>query len=463
MPGAATHAGRRPGVPPTVASPLALLIASLLALAACGGASDPTGPDDPAGRTGTGADAAPPREGARAGTTPFARPSGRDRDRVVARVRVLLAERARAVLEQDEAAFLETVDDRDPALVEQQRVLFANLAALRLTSFSYGLTADRLVPDRVRGASPGDRVVRLQTVEHARLTDVMTGPAGNVVRMTYVRDGDDWLLGRETPAPYEPGDEDRLRPWFGGPVEVADRGELVVLADAGDAGLADRLADLVEEAVAADAALLDVEPDRQVLVDATGNGPTVRLNSIDRQEAAAIYTDVFDVDVQGRRAERVGGTVRVNPALTAEQLTSDPGLLRHEIVHLLLREYQGVLPMWLSEGIAEYARWHPLTTDDLRVTPDLWRRLQLAPRELPAAGVFQLDPPVSYLVAQAAAQHLIDRGGTTALRTLLERYRRDYAGSYGAPLTRRLLVEVYGTTEDELVAGTWAALTRLDR
>ncbi|VXC28124.1 conserved exported hypothetical protein [Nocardioides sp. AX2bis] len=441
---------------------LACVVALVLVptLVGCGG--EPGGDDAPGPSPAATAATASPEPGASPGARPAYAADEADR----AAVDAMLAQRAQAVRVRDEAAFLATVDDRDPRLVAQQRTLFANLARLRLARYDYETTGDQLLPDPVRRAGPREPVVRFQTVEHTQVADALTGAVGNVVRMTYVRRDGRWLVGQEKAAEQVAGGEGHLRPWFGGPVDVADRGTLVVLTDAADAGLADALADIVEESVTADAALLQVAPDRQVLVDATGNGPTVRLNTVDEEEAAAIYTGVFDVDAQGRRTTLSGGTIRINPDLTAAELTGDPGLLRHEVVHLLLRRYTGVLPMWLSEGVAEYARWYPLTTRDLRVTPELWQRVQAAPHRLPGAGVFQLDPAVNYLVSQAAAQHLLARGGPVALRSLLEGYRSGVdagAGVDDGDLTDRLLADVYDTTEAEVVDGAWDALGELDR
>ncbi len=441
----------------------ALLLALTPALVACGRADDAGGPDATDRTTSSpGATADPEAAAASPGVRPAYRPDDADR----AAVDAMLARRARAVRTRDEAAFLATVDDRDARLVAQQRTLFANLARLRLARYDYETTGDLLLPDPVTAAGPREPVARFQTVEHVQVADALTGAVGNVVRMTYVRRDGRWLVGQETAPEPVPGTEGQLRPWFGGAVDVADRGALVVLTDAADAGLADDLADLVEDAVAADAALLEVAPDQQVLVDATANGPTVRLSTVDDEEAAAIYTGVFDLDAQGRRTTPSGGTIRINPDLTADELTGDPGLLRHEVVHLLLRRYAGVLPMWLSEGVAEYARWYPLTTGDLRITPALWQRVQAAPRRLPSAGVFQLDPAVNYLVSQAAAQHLLARGGPAALRSVLEGYRSGVASGElvdDEDLTARLLDDVYDTTEAEVVAGAWQALGELGR
>lgn len=458
-----TTAPRRRGRAPV----LVLVVGLGPTLVACGGAGAPGGAGGPGGAEAPGSSSSPAATASpEPGTSPGVSPSYEVGGAARAAVDTMLARRAQAVRERDEAAFLATVDDRDPRLVAQQRTLYANLAQLRLARYDYETTADQLLPDPVRHAGPREPVVRFQTIERTQVADALTGAVGNVVRMTYVRRAGQWLVGRETAPEPVAGVPGQLRPWFGGPVDVADRGTLVVLTDAADAGLADDLADIVEDAVTADAALLQVEPDRQVLVDATGNGPAVRLNTVDEEEAAAIYTGVFDLDAQGRRTTSSGGTIRINPDLTAAELTGDPGLLRHEVVHLLLRRYTGALPMWLSEGTAEYARWYPLTTSDLRVAPELWRRVQAAPRQLPGAGVFQLDPAVNYLVSQAAAQHLLARGGPVALRSLLEGYRTGAAAGTGpedGDLTDRLLDDVYDTTEAEVVDGAWDALGRLDR
>ena len=467
----------RPRRPPRSA---ALATATLCALlAACGvPAPDDAAPAPaPASATATaGSGSASPGStpsgtpSAAAAATPSAAPTSADpaapfvpRRSDQRAIDAMLDRRARAVLARDEEAFLATVDDRDPRLLRGQRTLFANLARLRLAGFSYETAPDVLTPDPVRGADPGDPVLRVATVEHVRLADVLDAPIGNRVQMTYVRRDGTWLVGQERRPRPQPNVVEQPRPWFGGPVAVADRGELVVIADAADEALVDRLAGVVEAGVRADARLLGVEPDRRLLVDATSNGRGVRLNTLDDQEAAALYSDVWDVDPRGRPRLRAGGAVRVNPGLDAEQLTDDPGLVRHELTHHLLREYTDTAPLWASEGIAEYARWAPLGLADLQVPPAMWRRLREAPRELPTSGLFQLDPAVNYLLAQGAVESLVERGGTGRFLVLLERYRVEGAtrALRGDELTEQLLGEVYGIGPAELEQDMWRAVRRL--
>ncbi len=425
--------------------------------------SSPAPADPPSSANPVGPDAIAPSSAA-AASTPSALASFTPRRSDLAAVAGMLARRADAVMARDRAAFLATVDDRDRALVAQQRRLFDNLSRLRLTRFSYETADGVLTPDPVRGLEDGDAVLRVATVEHAQLTDVLTAPLGNPSRMTYVRHDGAWLVGRETRPPSSGGVVAQPRPWFGGRVSVAERGPLLVLADAADGDLVDRLARVVEAQMSTDARLLGVEPQRALLVDATSNGRGVRLNTLDDQEAAALYSDVWDVDVQGRPRVRAGGAVRVNPGLSAARLTEDPGLVRHELTHVLLREHAATAPLWASEGIAEYARWSPLGLADLQVPPAMWRRLSDSPRELPTTGLFQLDPSVNYLLAQGAVQSLVERGGTARFLDLLERYRVEAAGEGPGrdALTERLLREVYGIGTAELEREMWQAVARLD-
>ncbi len=396
-------------------------------------------------------DSSAPRPGAGTGTgTGGFSASDADFDAI----ELLLRRRAAAVRTGDAEAFLADVDGRDPRLLAEESTLFANLERLPVRRYSYATQRVGLLPDPVRGRGP---VLRIPVVERVQVRDVFSAPTEVELRMTFVRRDGEWLLGAENRVePTSPGDRVAARPWWGVPVDVTLRGPLVVMTDRADEGLGPRLADLVEDAIDVDADLLGVPAERAVLVDATSNGTAVRLNSRGRAEAAAVFSTV-----SGRDGRVVGGAVQINPSLDAEQLASDTGLLRHELTHYLLRATGGIAPTWASEGIAEYAHWHPLGLEDLQVTPELWTRLQAAPRELPSTGLFQLDPRVNYLIAFAAVQHLVSLGGTEELRRLLGRYREDVTGVADDVATRRALGEVYGLSEADLVRGTWSQLERL--
>ncbi len=384
--------------------------------------------------------------------------AGTDPDEItdadLAAVEQLLERRAAAVRDGDARAFLADVDTRDPRLIALESTLFANLGQLPLRRYSYDTERVGLLPDPVGGSDP---VLRIPVTERVELRDVYSAPSETALRMTFVRRDGDWLVGSERDVvSSSPGDIVNARPWWGVPVDVTRRGPLLVMTDRSDEGLGPRLADLVQTAIADDAATLGVPAEQAVLVDATSNGTAVRLNTLSRAEAAAVYTTV-----SGAEGRLVGGTIQINPSLDADQLASDTGLLRHELTHYLLRGSGGTAPTWATEGIAEYAHWQPLALEDLRVSPEIWDGLQAAPRELPTTGLFQLDPRVNYLIAFAAVQHLVSLRGPGTFRELLARYAEDFTGVEGDVLTKQLLGEVYEISEADLVRGAWDELDRL--
>lgn len=82
----------------------------------------------------------------------------------------LLARRATAALQGDEAAFMTTVDPRDQKLVDQQRTIFTNLQQLPMKSLAYEVKTIDRTPDEVRndGVLFAPQVAEVAQLEEAR-------------------------------------------------------------------------------------------------------------------------------------------------------------------------------------------------------------------------------------------------------------------------------------------------------
>jgi hypothetical protein len=117
--------------------------------------------------------------------------------------------------------------------------------------------------------------------------------------------------------------------------------------------------------------------------------------------------------------------------------------------------------VWLTEGVASWVEWQPSEMDQLVVPEELYEKLQRPPHELPTNGVFYGKADVSYPVAQAAVQWLVDRAGTAKLLELMKTYARMYQGVNTDAVTPQAIRKVYGISEKELVDGTWATLSSL--
>jgi hypothetical protein len=413
-----------------------------LVLAGCGGTSSSsvTAPSTPSGSQSASAPAS-------------FQPAPAD----FARLRVLLADRASAVLHHDERAFMATVDHDNDALVTQQLTLYRNMVQLPLASLRYTMDASSLlVPAQVPGHDP---VLRPVLVEHLRIRGTMTAPVSNEIDETFVRRSEHWLVGADV----KPGVDDSVetaqeRPWYGVPIVVRTDGPLTVMVDRSRSTALDSLLHEVGDDIDVDAALLGVPTRDAILVDATSNGASLSFNSLSKEQAAAVTFGLAHTDATGDHyLGSAGLAIKVNPHDVARLAASTP-LLRHELTHFLLHEYSGTSPKWLSEGVANWVEFYPDDYPALRLTGDLYGRVMAADRELPTLGIFNYSPDVNYQIAQAAVAWLVSHYGMPRLLTLMKAYRDHYQGVNVDALTPKLLRQVYGVTERQLVTGAFALI-----
>lgn len=374
------------------------------------------------------------------------------------RVRALLDSRVKAVLAHDEQAFLRTVDPQQPALVASQRTLYENLAQLPIASLSYSVDpTSALVPATVPGDDP---VLHPVVVEHLKIARTLAHPVGNPVTMTFVRRDGHWLVAAEAEATKEAQyDSARERPWFGVPIAVQHSGPLTVIVDRTQAdGLAGLFA-TVRTDIARDASVLGVPTDYRVLVDATSNGLSHSFDN--KVEAAAVTFGIAasrGYDPAGTAA--AGTVIKVNPHQIS-QLIGDRTLLYHELTHFLLQKYGNAVPTWLNEGIATYVQFYPASLSQLRIPASTYTQIFKRPHELTIAGLFGMDPPVDYTVAQAAVTYLVTTYGMARLRDLFELYLANTTSSDRDQLTAGLLEREYGTTPQVVADNAWQLMTQL--
>jgi hypothetical protein len=406
-----------------------------------------------------GQHASSPRAGSSSTSLPGDHRSGRyDPTKAdFAQIHALLARRSSAVAHHREAEFLATVDSRNASLTHQQRTLYENLSRLGVTSLRYDAdTSSLLVPVRVAGNDP---TLRPDVVEHVRIPDTTTHPISNPVEDTFVKRDGHWLLGAETSSTDESSFEaPQERPWAGVPITVRRSGPLTVLMDAPASTRITTLATAVRDDIAHDALLLGVVPAYAVLVDATTNGVSHALNSLTQEDAAAVTKGMFyEPHGDDSRARLAGTVIKVNPD-TVDSVLARPDILRHELTHYLLREYLGSSPRWLVEGVAAWVQYYPDDFAALQVPPALYDKIMHADHELPPEGLFYDDPAVDYPIGQAAVAWLVSHYGTAKLLALMRAYRDRYQGVDIDPLTPKVLREVDGVSQAQVVAGAFGLL-----
>jgi hypothetical protein len=372
-------------------------------------------------------------------------------------IRSLLSRRGSALEHHREAQFMATVDHRDGSFVHRQQTLYENLVRLGVTSVRYETdTSSLLVPASIPG---GDPVLRPDVTEQVKIAATRQ-PITDPVEDTFVKRGGHWLLGAETSSTDESSfDAPQEQPWSGVPIAVRRAGPLTVMMDASRAGRLATLTTTIHSDITRDASLLGIEPQYAVLVDATTNGIGHAMNGNSSQDAAAVTKGLYYVPHGDSSRTRLAGTlIKINPQ-SVTQVLSQPGILRHELTHYLLREYSGSSPRWLVEGVAAWVQYYPDDFSALQISAGLYSRLMHADRRLPPDGVFYDYPDVDYPIAQAAVAWLVSHYGTAKLLALMKAYRDEYRGADVDALTPRVLRQVDGVTQAQVVAGAFGLLT----
>ncbi|WP_148615901.1 hypothetical protein [Nocardioides rubriscoriae] len=340
-----------------------------------------------------------------------------------------------------------TIDPGNAGLLRTQTAFFDNMRRLPLTKFYYGMSRTGLAPTEVAGDDPE---LRPQVLEHVQLRRAMVRPVSTEVAMTFVRREGRWLLGAEV---LEKSTVPRARPWYGVPVDVATRGDLVVLTDRGAQVGARELLDRTRTALEEVTDVLDLPGAQPLLVDATSNGLPAKVNQSD-EDAGAYSIGLYATSRDGKQDRgKAGELIRANPD-DVTQLVEGPTTLRHELTHFVLDGFGDTNPQWVTEGIAQYVGLYPGLLARARVTdPTLRARLADRPVELTAPGLWGSDPFLDYLTAEAFAEHLVTRFGTAKYLEMMRLFRRIAVQRnllLGQGVVDEVLERVYGVSAESV-------------
>lgn len=368
------------------------------------------------------------------------RPSatGHVNPKLAAAVDALLARRSKAVRTNDVRLFLRDVS---PALQAEQRRLFTNLRAIGMTA-----TFRRAEPwtdyeaQRRFGSATGTfRVSMRYQIRGSELAQAATdvGYTFSVrSRRLYLVDDDhlDQALrsGRQ--------------PWDFGPIKVVRRSNVLVIVDAGEDALAQRLADDTVQVAKRvrklwpgplqHVPLIVAMADRRVLTDSS---PT--LSGAEPAVVQAMRSPAAE-------ARPVGGWIVINPA---DRRRFDRVQLAHVLVHLLPVRLGDQAPRWLAEGLAGYAANQQLSLSDKGAT--VTRKRGMISKQilggltaLPADDAFGSTD--SYDISWLAVEHLIKEVG---LYRVTEFYKEVARKGYTPLFRENSLEDNTGFTEEALV------------
>jgi hypothetical protein len=355
-------------------------------------------------------------------------------------IAALLERRSAAVRRADAAAYERGVGGPPRARAEQ-RAWFDNLAQLPKDTFTTSLEPASLVRD-------GDGwwgTVRVTL----RLRGYDAMPVVSRDRYRFVRDGRRFLVTSTTDAGWERRNRVTQQPWDLEPVVVREADGVLGVFDAGSAARADELVAAVSDAVAAVRPRVPMPWDGRVVVYALTDPEFVsRLPGVPGGDPLAVDGLAFPVVAgpDGAGATAVAATrVVLNPRILEVPDASRDRLVRHELVHVALGERDDRIPVWLSEGLAEYLSVQTLPPAERLVQEEALTAARRRLTALPDGETFNgPDSQANYGISWWVCEAIAETWGEPMLWRLVEELD-------GVADPDRRLEQVLGTTEQRLL------------
>jgi len=337
---------------------------------------------------------------------------GASRD-VARALSALLDRRAAAVRATDGESF-EVGLAGSAAFRAGQDQWFTNVTQLPMASFDYTLDPASLVRD---GRSYWG------TVEVSlRLKQYDARPVVTRDRYRFDRTGGRLVLASVTDRAWERDNPTAAQPWELDAVEVREGNGVLGVFDAGSVGRAGEVVAAVENGIAAMAPRIPLPWDRRVVVYALAQ-PTFLTSMAGVPGGDPLAIDGLTFPVMARPGlMRVASTRFVlNPRLLGADPDARDRLIRHELVHVALGSSDDGIPVWLSEGLAEYLSVRTLPPSERVISGEALDAARAGLTELPDTGTFnETDSLANYGVSWWVCEAIAEAYGEQMLWTLVE-------------------------------------------
>ncbi|HEU4812094.1 MAG TPA: hypothetical protein VFT00_08115 [Nocardioides sp.] len=336
---------------------------------------------------------------------------------VVAGLTRALDRRATAVQRGDRGAFDAGLDRSRRGFVTAQHTYLANLAQLPLARFAYTLDPASLV----REGDAYSAVVNL-TMQLEGYDDLPVTMPDRYRFAPAPKHPARYLLTSVTDRAWESRNNIRPQPWDDGPIHVLSGSGVLAIFDDTTIDSADGIVSSVERGIAAVAAVVPFAWSRSVVVYALSD--TAFLGAVDDlpgDDPDTIDGVAFPVPSKPGGHRMAATRFALNPRMLDHPGAERDRLVRHEITHVAVGERDDEVPVWLSEGLAEWVSVRPLAPQDRLIAEDAVAAAEIGVPGLPADDTFNdADSSAHYALAWWACEYVASTFGESTLWTLLE-------------------------------------------
>ena len=332
----------------------------------------------------------------------------------------LLDQRARAVLDRDRAAFVETLDGRNDLFLIEQNGYYDNLVQLPLGEFSYDVDPTSLV----RSGRSYSVVVQITT----QLVGFDALAARTLDRFRFDRVGGPrnrrYVLASVTDRAWEETYDIGSQPWETRPIQVRSGAGVLGIFDDATAVDAPALMRSMERSLADVAARVPYPWDRTVVFYALADTDFIgSLEDLPGSSPDDVDGIAFTVPAGPGDPTTVATRIVLNPRLLQRGGIARDRLLRHELTHVALGDRDAHAPVWLSEGIAEWVSVQALAPEDRKIGAAALSAARLGVEAMPDDETFNdADAALHYAISWWACEYLATAYGPDAPWNVLDAF-----------------------------------------
>jgi hypothetical protein len=300
---------------------------------------------------------------------------------VAAEIEHVLNTRGRALVSGQRQLFLATVNRADRTLTSRERRYFDNLQELPIRRLYYRL-------DRGSMVDTGDGVTAVVRRE-LQLTSYDALPVNTPDRMHFVMVDGRYVIANDQDHAWQDANMIEIPPWDSGRIEVRSSGGVLGVFDKRSVGQADAVLADVQHGIDEVAAIVPLDWSRQVVVYALSDTAAIQeINDLPGGDPEQLDGVAFPVQ-SGPRSDRLAATRFVlHPRMLTQTGLARQRLIRHELTHVAVGELDDHVPIWLSEGLAEWVSVQTIPMSERVISEAAVTAARAGVRDLPDDDTF---------------------------------------------------------------------------
>jgi hypothetical protein len=335
----------------------------------------------------------------------------------------LLAKRAEAIVDDDRAAFLATVDKRQKQYYKQQATLFARMRTVPFSSFAYRLDGALRPRGSLKRRYDAEQVYQARVEARYQFRGQDASPVLARESFTFALTGSRWRIAGPGDRQMRSRDDHEI--WDSGQVRTVRSARTLIVHHPGQEELAGRLLRVADRAYAQVGAAWTGRWERKavILVPRDQDEAEELVGARDLSRVAAVASSSVE---SGRTEKVLGNRIVVNTSnVDGYNVLNLQVLITHEMTHVATRSLGDGVPLLLVEGFADWAALKPVGLPFAATRPALDTRVKSGRFDgaLPTDREFRGgDAAVAYDEGSAFCQWVAETFGARKLQALYRQF-----------------------------------------